>query len=468
MPTVTTNVTELPESRVRVSAEVSADEVERQLLQAARRLGSELRIPGFRKGKVPPAVVIRRLGREAVLDEAVRRSLGNWYVDAIDGSGIAPIGEPDLDIRRPARGQGEPLAFSIEIGVRPEATLGEYKGIEVGRREPKVEDAAIDEQLQQLRNRVATLETVERPAAAGDHLVVDYVGTLDGEEFEGGAGRDQLVELGAGKLIPGFEEQLLGASAGDTKTVEVTFPDDYPSEEMQGQAATFEVTVHEVKAKQLPELDDDFAAEASEFDTVSTSCAMTSARGWPRSTRPPSNASSSRRCWRPSPTTPPSTCQRRWCTRARTRWSIRCCTRSSTRGSPRRSTCRSRARPSTSSPRRPSPRPRPRCGAKRCSPRSSPPKQIEPTDEQLTDALAPVAQRDGSDPAELLERLRKQRPDRPAARGRGDPPGARAARLGREADPDRAGQGARGAVDPRQGRGRGPLEATGKLWTPGS
>ena len=267
MPSVTTNVTELPESRVRVSAEVSAEEVERRLQQAARRLGSTMRIPGFRKGKVPPAVVIRRLGRETVLDEAVRESLGNWYVDAIGEAGISPIGEPDVDLSD-LPGQGKPLEFSIEIGVRPKAKLGEYKGVEVGRREPSVDDSDVDEQVEQLRDRVATLETVERPAAEGDHLVVDYVGSLDGEEFEGGAGRDQLIELGAGRLIPGFEEQLAGLSAGDTNTVEVTFPDDYPAEELQGRPAQFEVTVHEVKAKQLPELDDDFAAEASEFDTV--------------------------------------------------------------------------------------------------------------------------------------------------------------------------------------------------------
>src|SRR5450631_33496 len=132
--TVKTNVTELPESRVRVEAEVPAEEVERRLQQAARQLGRQMRIPGFRKGKVPPTVVIRRLGREAVLDEALRSALGNWYVDAIDAAGIAPVGEPQLDVGE-LPGEGEPLAFSIEIGVRPEAKLGDYKGLEIGRRE---------------------------------------------------------------------------------------------------------------------------------------------------------------------------------------------------------------------------------------------------------------------------------------------------------------------------------------------
>ncbi len=142
---VTTTVTELPESRVRVEAQVAAEEVERRIQQAARELGRQMRIPGFRKGKVPPTVVIRRLGREAVLDEALRSSLGAWYADAIDGAHITPVGEPDLDVPKDLPAQGEPLSFSIEIGVRPAAKLGEYKGLEVGRREPHVEDAQIDE-----------------------------------------------------------------------------------------------------------------------------------------------------------------------------------------------------------------------------------------------------------------------------------------------------------------------------------
>ncbi len=266
MSSLKTSVTELPESRVRVEAEVPAEEVERRVQQAARKLGGQLRVPGFRKGKVPPPVVIRQLGRETVLDEALRSSLGSWYVEAIDGAGIAPIGEPDLDVGD-LPGQGEPLAFSIEIGVRPQAKLGTYKGLEVGRREPAADDAAVDEQIEGLRDRMATLDTVERAAQSGDHVVVDYVGKVDGVPFDGGEGRDQLIELGSGRLIPGFEEQLTGASAGDEREVKVTFPEEYPNE-LGGKEATFDVTVHEVKAKRLPELDDDFASEASEFDTL--------------------------------------------------------------------------------------------------------------------------------------------------------------------------------------------------------
>jgi trigger factor len=267
MATLKTNVTELPESRVRVDAEVPAEEVERRLQQAARKLGGQLRIPGFRKGKVPPPVVMRRLGREAVFDEALRTSLSEWYIDAIDTAGIAPIGEPDINFGDDVPSQGQPLAFSIEIGVRPTARLGEYKGLEVGRREPVVDEAAVDAEVEGLRDRLATLDTVDRPAATGDYLVMDYLGKVDGEPFAGGEGRDQLIELGSGRLVEGFEDQLLGAAAGDERTVNITFPDDYVPE-LAGKEATFDVKVAEVKAKRLPDLDDDFASEASEFDTL--------------------------------------------------------------------------------------------------------------------------------------------------------------------------------------------------------
>ncbi len=265
-PTVTTSVTELPESRVRVDAVIGADEVERRVQQAARELGKEMKIPGFRKGKVPPTVVIRRLGRGTVLDEALRNSIGAWYLDAIENAGIVPIGEPDLDVAD-APEMGQPLAFSIEIGVRPRATLGQYQGLEVGRREPEVADAAIDAELERLRDTFATLDTVDRPAQTGDHIVIDYAGTVDGEPFEGGEGRDQLLELGSGRLIPGFEEQLVGAVAGEQRDLDVTFPESY-AEHLAGRAARFTVTVTEVKAKRLPELDDEFAAEAAGFDTL--------------------------------------------------------------------------------------------------------------------------------------------------------------------------------------------------------
>jgi trigger factor len=264
---VKTTVTELPESRVRVDAEVPPEEIQRSLETTAKRLGRELRIPGFRKGKVPPPVVIKRMGREAILDEAVRGGLTGWYLQAIDTAGIAPVGDPDLDVGDLPQ-EGEPLTFTIEIGVRPTATLGEYKGVEVGRREPEVEEGAVDREIDALRQRLARLEPVDRPAEQGDFLTMDYVGSVDGEPFEGGEGRDQLIELGSGRLIPGFEEGLLGATAGEERTIDVSFPEDYHAEHLAGRPAQFAITVKEVKAKELPELDDDFASDAAGFDSL--------------------------------------------------------------------------------------------------------------------------------------------------------------------------------------------------------
>jgi trigger factor len=263
---VVTQVTELPESRVRVQAEVPAEEVERRVAQAARRLGRDLRVPGFRAGKAPAPVIVQRMGREAVLDEAVRSSIGDWYTAALDAARVAPVGEPQLDLDD-LPGRGEPLRFTVEIGVRPKARLGEYKGLEVGRREASVPDEAIDAELDRLRERSARLETVDRPAARGDFVVIDFQGTVDGEPFAGGEGRDEMVELGSGRLVPGFEDQLEGAAAGQERTVEITFPDDYAAESLAGETAQFAVTVKEIKAKQLPGLDDDLAAEAG-FDTL--------------------------------------------------------------------------------------------------------------------------------------------------------------------------------------------------------
>src|SRR4051794_29176236 len=188
---VKTKVTELPESRVRVDAEVPPDEIERSLQRTARQLGANLRVPGFRKGKVLPPVIIRRIGREAVLDETVRDAIGRWYVDAISDADIAPVGDPNLELGDMPP-EGQPLTFTIEIGVRPTAQLGEYDGIEVGRREPQVDETQLEAEIEQLRERAARVETAERAAGTGDFVVMDYEGKVDGEPFEGGAGRDQM------------------------------------------------------------------------------------------------------------------------------------------------------------------------------------------------------------------------------------------------------------------------------------
>lgn len=262
-----TSVTELPESRVRVDAEVPATEVEKSLAQAARRLARDTRVPGFRKGKVPPPVFIRRVGREYVLDEAIRSSIGNWYADALGEAKIAPVGEPKLDLGD-LPPEGQPLSFSFEIGVRPAARLGEYAGLEVGKREAAADEERVAHELEHLREQLARLETVERAASEGDFVVVDYTGSIDGEPFEGGEGHDQLIELGGGRLIPGFEEQLVGASAGDERTIDVTFPDDYGAEHLAGRPAQFAISVKEVRARVLPELDDELAEAAAGFDTL--------------------------------------------------------------------------------------------------------------------------------------------------------------------------------------------------------
>ncbi len=263
---LTTTVTELPESRVRVQVQVPPSEIEARVERKARQLGREMRLPGFRRGKVPAPLVIQKVGREVVLEEAVRDTLGNWYVDAIETAGIAPVGDPQLDLGDLPK-QGAALEFSIEIGVLPAAQLGEYKGLEVGRREIEIDDEALEREIDGLRERLARLDTVERPATAGDFVVVDYLGSIDGEPFQGGEGRDQLVELGSGNLIPGFEEGLQGAGAGETRSIELSFPGDYASQELAGKDASFEVTVKEVKHKQLPEVGEDFAVDMG-FDSV--------------------------------------------------------------------------------------------------------------------------------------------------------------------------------------------------------
>jgi trigger factor len=266
---VKTTVTEMPDSRVRLDAEVPSDELEQRVQRAASALGRELRIPGFRKGKVPGPMVIQRIGREAVLEQAVRDSMPDWYEEAILRSGVSTVGDPKLEVDLDEVPEaGAPLSFSIEVSVTPKATLGTYMGLEVGKRSPEVGNDAIDHELEHMREHFARVETVDRPLAEGDMTIVDFVGRVDGESFAGGEARDYMLEIGGGRLIEGFEEQLIGAKAGESREVEIDFPDDYHSEDLRGKHAVFDVTVKDVRQKELPELDDDFASEASEFDTI--------------------------------------------------------------------------------------------------------------------------------------------------------------------------------------------------------
>jgi trigger factor len=261
-------VTELPDSRARVEVVVPAEQVERGMQRAARSLAKEMRLPGFRKGKAPPALVIQRLGFGAVFQEAIREALPEWYEQGLLSSGVSPVGDPDIEIVTAPEGEGEALSFKFEIGVRPKAKLGAYRGLEVGRAEAEPSDEIVDREVERIREGFAKLEPVERSAGDGDVLLMDFEGLVDGKAFEGGKAADYLLELGSGQLIEGFEEQLSGASGGEQREVEVTFPEDYQAEQLAGQDAVFTVDVKEVREKVLPELDDDFASEASEFDTL--------------------------------------------------------------------------------------------------------------------------------------------------------------------------------------------------------
>ncbi len=262
-----TTVKELGDSRVRVEVGVEPEQVESRIKEAAARLGKDMKVQGFRQGKVPPEMVLQRVGREAVLSEALQTSLGDWYERAMLDAGVSPVGDPKLDLDE-LPGEGEPLKFAIEVNVLPEAKLGEYKGIEVGREQPEVPKEAVDAELERLREGFAKLNPVDRTAQDGDVLLIDYTGTVDGEPFEGGEAKDYLLELGAGRVLPEFEQELKGAEGGDEKTATVTFPDDYQGEEVAGKTAEFKISVREVREKELPELSDEFAAEASEFDTL--------------------------------------------------------------------------------------------------------------------------------------------------------------------------------------------------------
>ena len=264
---LTTTTTELGDSRVRLEVEVPSEALERELRSAAEEIGRSLKVPGFRSGKVPHQVVLQQVGREAVLDEAVRRGLPGWYEEAVAEAGITTVGDPSIDLGDLPE-KGSVLAFTVEVGVVPPAKLGDMGDIEVGRREPSINPDEVQAELERLRESLASLETVERAAATGDFVVMDFAGSVGGEPFEGGEGRGFVVELGSGRLVPGFEEQLEGAAAGDERTVSLTFPDDYPAEPLAGKDAEFAVSVKEVKEKRLPELNDDLAVEAGGYDSL--------------------------------------------------------------------------------------------------------------------------------------------------------------------------------------------------------
>jgi trigger factor len=263
-----TTVAELPGSRAEVQVEVPAAEVQKATSRAARALAKEMRMPGFRAGKAPASLVIQRLGFGPVLQEAIREALPEWYENALFDSGVSPIGDPEIEMVSTPDEEGEPLEFKFTVGVRPEAKLGTYKGLEVGKEEKEVPDEIVETEVERIREGFARLEQVDRAGAEGDSLLIDFEGFVDGSAFQGGAAEDYLLALGSNQLIEGFEEQLVGAKAGEEREVEVTFPADYQAEHLAGKDAVFKVKVKEVREKVLPDLDDDFAADASEFETL--------------------------------------------------------------------------------------------------------------------------------------------------------------------------------------------------------
>lgn len=262
-----TKLTELPDSRVKVDVDVDPSDVDSSLKKVAGSLGKEMKIPGFRKGKVPAEMVVQKMGREAVLSQAIEGSIGDWYERAMLESGVSPVGDPRVDLQELPE-EGKPLQFTIEVAVRPPAELGDYKGLEVARVEPEVPEEAIDAELERLRKAFAKLTPVERTAAEGDVALIDFEGTIDGEPFPGGEARDHMLELGAGRVLPEFEAAVIGASSGEERKATVAFPDEYQSGEVAGKTAEFAIKVNEVRERALPDLDDDFAAEASEFETL--------------------------------------------------------------------------------------------------------------------------------------------------------------------------------------------------------
>ncbi|WP_077327272.1 trigger factor [Virgibacillus siamensis] len=243
--------------------EVSTDEFEKGLDQAFKKVVKDVQIPGFRKGKVPRKIFEKRFGVESLYQDAVDIVLPDAYVNAVDETGIEPIEQPEVDIEEIER--GKPLVFTAKVTVKPEVTLGEYKGLEVEEQSVEVTDEDVDHEIEHQREHQAELVIKEEGTIEeGDTVVMDFEGFMDGEAFDGGKGEDHSLEIGSGQFIPGFEEQLVGKSAGEDTEVEVTFPEDYHAADLAGKKAQFKVKIHDIKTKELPELDDEFAKDVDE------------------------------------------------------------------------------------------------------------------------------------------------------------------------------------------------------------
>lgn len=243
--------------------EVDADSFKEALNKAFNKVVKQVNVPGFRKGKVPRMIFEQRFGVESLYQDAVDIILPEAYSKAIDETNIDPVAQPNVDIE--SIGKGQPVVFKAEVTVKPEVKLGDYKGLQIDAQDTDVNEEDVANELKKLQERYAELAVKEEgPAELGDTAVLDFEGFVDGEPFEGGKSENYSLELGSNQFIPGFEEQLVGMQTGDEKDIVVTFPEDYHAEELKSKEATFKVKIHEIKSKQLPELDDEFAKDVDD------------------------------------------------------------------------------------------------------------------------------------------------------------------------------------------------------------
>lgn len=262
---VKTEKTDLDNDQVRLDIVVSADELEKARQKTMRRLGREIRAPGFRPGKVPPEVVMQRIGPDAANDELLKDSLGSWFATAIEDTDVEPIGDPDINLNR-VPDEGE-LIFSATVQLKPTPTLGEYLGLEVPREAAEIPEGAVDNEIARLRDAAARLVAVDRPAENGDFITIDFEGRRGGKRMREAAARDYVVELGADKLIQGFDEHLLGLSAGESVDFSITYSKGDQRANLRGTTIDYSVTMKRVHARDVPD-NDDFVREISEFSTV--------------------------------------------------------------------------------------------------------------------------------------------------------------------------------------------------------
>ena len=260
-------VENLEHNMAKLTITVSAEEVEKALQAAYLKQRSKISLPGFRKGKVPRQMIEKMYGPEVFYDEAANHMISEAYGKAYDECELEIASQPTIDVVQLEKGKD--FIFTAEVAVKPEVKLGEYKGLKVDKVSTRVMQKEVDEEIEKERERNArTVEVTDRAVQDKDIVTLDFEGFVDGEAFEGGKGENYPLTIGSGSFIPGFEEQLIGAEPEKEVEVKVTFPEDYHAEDLKGKEAVFKCTVHEIKAKELPELDDEFASEVSEFDTL--------------------------------------------------------------------------------------------------------------------------------------------------------------------------------------------------------